>query len=109
MRLRESPCSRRARTRRGLALCALLSSALLLCASRPASAGSPFNNPRWADRWEHLDPRPRNQLLIQAITLGNFAGVDLGYRRGLGRHFSLGGLLEYAYPHPGYGQLQGFG
>jgi hypothetical protein len=67
-----------------------------------------FHDPRWADRWEHLDPRPRNQLLIEANTLGNFAGLDFGYRRALGRHFSLGGMLEYAYPKPGYAQLQGF-
>jgi hypothetical protein len=73
-----------------------------------ASAKGPFLDPRFADRWEHLDPRPRNQFVIEANTLGNFAGFDLGYRRGLGRHFSLGALLEYAYPNPGYGQLQGF-
>lgn len=68
-----------------------------------------FHDSRWADRWEHLDPRPRNLFLIEAITLGDFAGVDLGYRRAFGRHFSVGALLEYAYPKPGYGQLQGFG
>lgn len=67
-----------------------------------------FNDPRFADRWEHLDPRPRNELMFVATTLGRFAGFDLGYRRGLGRHFSLGALLEYAYPRPGYWQLQGF-
>jgi hypothetical protein len=66
-------------------------------------------DPRFADRWEHLGPRASNQALINATTLDNFAGFDLGYRRAFGRHFSLGGLLEYAYPNPGYGQLQGFG
>jgi len=61
------------------------------------------------DRWEALDPRPPNELVLQAITLSDFAGVDFGYRRGIGRHFSLGALLEYTYPNPGYGNLQGFG
>ena len=45
---------------------------------------------------------------MQATTLGDFAGVGLGYRRALGHHFSLGARLEYAYPNPGYGQLEGF-
>jgi hypothetical protein len=86
----------------------LASCSLLLASPSPAHAG-PFHDPRWADRWEHLDPRPSNLFMIEANTLGNFAGVDLGYRRGFGRHFSLGALLEYAYPNPGYGQLQGLG
>ena len=80
-----------------------------LTAITEAEAAGPRLDPRFADRWEHLDPRPANQFLINATTLGNFAGFDLGYRRGIGRHFSLGALLEYAYPNPGYGQLQGFG
>jgi hypothetical protein len=61
------------------------------------------------DRWEHLDPRPANELTLESMTLGEFAGVAVGYRRGLGRHLSLGAHLEYAYPNPGYGQLVGFG
>ncbi len=72
-----------------------------------ARAGGTFNDPRWADRWEHLDPRRRNEFMVQANTLGSFAGFDIGYRRGLGRHFSVGAMLEYAYPKPGYWQLQG--
>jgi hypothetical protein len=60
------------------------------------------------DRWESLDPRPRNEFVLQATTLSDFAGLDIGYRRGLGRHFSLGALLEYAYPNPGYAALLGF-
>ena len=46
---------------------------------------------------------------MDALTIGNFAGVGLGYRRGIGRHFSLGAIFEYAYPNPGYGHLIGFG
>lgn len=79
--------------------------AALLCLSAPSSAWAIDPIP---DRWEHLDPRPKNQLILEANTLGDSAGFDLGYRRGLGRHFSFGALLEYAYPNPGYGHLQGF-
>lgn len=76
--------------------------------NHPRSGAVKFHDPRWADRWEHLDPRPRNLIVLEHNTLGDFAGVDVGYRRALGRHFSLGATLEYAYPNPGYGQLQGF-
>jgi hypothetical protein len=79
----------------------------LLTSSQPAAAAKPFNDPRWADRWEHLDPRLRNEFIIEATILGDFAGLDIGYRRGIGRHFSLGAMIEYAYPNPGYWQLQG--
>jgi hypothetical protein len=61
------------------------------------------------DRWEYLDPRAPNQVAIEAMTLGDHAGVDFAYRRGLGRHLSIGALFEYAYPNPGYGHLVGFG
>lgn len=61
------------------------------------------------DRWEFLDPRPPNQVSIDAMVLGNFAGVGFGYHRGLGRHASVAAVFEYAYPNPGYGQLIGFG
>jgi hypothetical protein len=61
------------------------------------------------DRWEFLDPRAPNLVFADALILGNFAGVGLGYRRGLGRHASVGAMFEYAYPNPGYGQLLGFG
>ncbi|PRP92298.1 hypothetical protein ENSA5_50170 [Enhygromyxa salina] len=47
--------------------------------------------------------------MLDALFLSDFAGVELGYRRGLGRHLSVGALLEYAYPNPGYGHLVGFG
>jgi len=46
--------------------------------------------------------------VIEANTLGNSSGVDLGYRRAFGRHVTLGALLEWAYPNPGYWLLQGF-
>jgi hypothetical protein len=82
---------------------ALLLGVLTLLGPRPARAIDPI-----PDRWEHLDPRPHNEIVLVATTLGNYAGFDLGYRRGLGRHLSLGALLEYAYPNPGYWQLQGF-
>src|SRR5690606_23881610 len=110
MRPRGSPCSRpaRARRRRAAGLCALGSCLGLLAWSSPAHAKWPFHDPRWADRWEHLDPRPRNQFVIEANTLGNSSGVDLGYRRAFGRHVTLGALLEWAYPNPGYWLLQGF-
>jgi hypothetical protein len=61
------------------------------------------------DRWEHLDPRSPNLASIGAITLGDYAGIEFGYRRALGRHTTVGTLFEYAYPNPGYGQLIGFG
>jgi hypothetical protein len=61
------------------------------------------------DRWEHLDPRAPNLASIGTLTLGDFAGIELGYRRALGRHMSAGALFEYAYPNPGYGHLIGFG
>jgi hypothetical protein len=76
---------------------------LVLLPSR-ASAIGPIR-----DRWEHLDPRAPNLVSIGALTLGDFAGVELGYRRALGRHVSVGALFEYAYPNPGYAQLIGFG
>lgn len=85
-----------------------LSLGLWLAPSTSTHAKEPVLDPRFADRWEHLDPRPRNQLALEFMILSNFTGLNLGYRRGLGRHFSLGGLLEYAYPNPGYAQLQGF-
>ncbi|GEM_PF-1937658 len=61
------------------------------------------------DRFEHLDPRPPNLFLVQATTLREFAGFDIGYRRALGRHLSLGAMLEYVYPDPGFGQTQSLG
>ncbi|NVB42362.1 DUF3575 domain-containing protein [Pseudenhygromyxa sp. WMMC2535] len=61
------------------------------------------------DRFEHLDPRPSNQLMLQATTLSNRAGVNLGYRRAFGRHFSLGASFEYVYPDVGYGHIQALG
>lgn len=61
------------------------------------------------DRFDFMDPRPANEVVIQAMTLSNFAGVNLGYRRAFGRHISLGGILEYAYPDAGYGQIQALG
>ena len=61
------------------------------------------------DRWEHLDPRLRNQVALEAIVLGDFFGVDFAYRRAFGRHVSVGAMLEYTYPNPGYGHLVGFG
>ena len=61
------------------------------------------------DRWEFLDPRDGNQLFLDAMTLGDHAGVDIGYRRGIGRHMSVGAQFEYAYPNPGYEHLIGFG
>ena len=61
------------------------------------------------DRWEFLDPRPSNQIALEAMTLGDFFGVDFAYRRAIGRHMSVGAMLEYAYPNPGYAHLVGFG
>ena len=61
------------------------------------------------DRWEHLDPRARNQIALEAMSLSDFFGVDFAYRRAIGRHMSLGAMLEYTYPNPGYGHLVGFG
>lgn len=75
--------------------------------------------PRWVraaeprvptgDRFSHLDPRPANEFVIQANTLGDFAGFDIGYRRAFGRHFSLGASLEYMYPDAGFSQIQSIG
>ena len=64
---------------------------------------------RFPDRFDFMDPRPANEFVIQSMTLSNFAGVNLGYRRAFGRHVSLGGIFEYAYPDPGYGQIQAIG
>lgn len=89
---------------------------LVMASPRPVRASGPdADNPlarrsdRWADRWEFMDPRPPNLLVADALVLGNFAGIGLGYSRALGRHASVGALFEYAYPNPGYGQLIGFG
>ncbi len=76
----------------------------LLAASSRAEANEPA-----PDRFYRLDPRPPNQFSFRATTFGSFAGVELGYRRGLGRHLSFGVALEYVYPDSGYGQLQAFG
>lgn len=65
--------------------------------------------PAVADRWTKLDPRPPNLVSARAITLSEFAGFDLGYRRALNHHFSLGVGLEYVYPDTGYGQIQALG
>ncbi|MFV8755704.1 hypothetical protein ACNOYE_34570 [Nannocystaceae bacterium ST9] len=48
-------------------------------------------------------------VFVRAITLSEFAGVEIGYRRALSRHFSFGVGLEYAYPDAGYGQIQAIG
>ena len=64
---------------------------------------------RWKDRWEHLDPRARNATFLDAMIIGDFAAVGIGYRRGIGRHWSVGAIFEYVYPNPGYGHLIGFG
>lgn len=80
----------------------MLVAALALLAPREAAAIEPLH-----DRWEHLDPRPQNEFVIQAATLSDYAGVNLGYRRALGRHLSLGLIFEYVYPDTGYAQLQG--
>ncbi|EDM77241.1 hypothetical protein PPSIR1_17315 [Plesiocystis pacifica SIR-1] len=60
------------------------------------------------DRFSSLDPRPDNQFGIESITLSDYAGFGLVYRRGFVGHLSLGVRLEYTYPDVGYGQLQGF-
>jgi hypothetical protein len=82
----------------------LLTVALACLAPARAHAIDPVR-----DRWEFLDPRDPNQVYLDAMTLGDYAGVGIGYRRGLGRHMSLGAQLEYAYPNPGYAHLVGFG
>lgn len=61
------------------------------------------------DRFAELDPRPPNHASIRAITVSEFAGVELGYRRALGHHLSLGATFEYVYPDAGYGQIQALG
>lgn len=73
-------------------------------ASTQARAAEPMR-----DRWEDLDPRPPNQVALEALVLGDFFGVDFAFRRALGRHATLGAMFEYAYPNPGYGHLVGFG
>jgi hypothetical protein len=85
----------------------LLVVALALVPER-AHAREPIVTPMH-DRWEFLDPRAPNLASLGAITLSDFAGVEFGYRRAVGRHMSVGALFEYAYPNPGYAQLIGFG
>lgn len=83
---------------------ALVAAMIVSSIARPARAIEPI-----PDRFEYLDPRPPNEFVIQATTLREFAGVDVGYRRAFGRHASVGALLEYAYPDAGYGQIQAIG
>jgi hypothetical protein len=79
---------------------------MLLAATPP-----PSQQPAAAEPTQESSKTPdrarRNVISLRPFAVLPHYGFDVGYERGLGRRFGVGGRFGYFLPHAGYGHLQG--